>query len=130
VAVDKTRWALPFNQILLILMGVLLLYLVVDFGRQVGVSYQRREELRQLDQKILAAEQESFELDRQWQYINSPDAAEAWARANGWTRQDEVLVVFVGPSPESAEEELGGEQAGTDFHTPRDAWWDLFFGTR
>lgn len=130
MAVDKARRVLPFNQILLILMGILLLYLMVDFGRQVAVSRQRREELAEIEREIEAATQESAELDSQLSYVSSPEAAEAWARPNGWTRPDEVLVVFVGPTTDSAASGQGRDEARTSSESPRDAWWDLFFGTR
>jgi hypothetical protein len=115
---------------LLILMGVLVLYLVVDFGRQVGVSHQRREELRQIEYSIMAANEEGAQLLGELEYATSPEAAEAWARRNGLTRPGEVLVVPVGPSEDSEAPVEQQPEAGAAFDQPREAWLHLFFGTR
>jgi cell division protein FtsL len=126
----RARRLLPFNQILLVLMALLILYLVVDFARQVGVSYQRREDLKQIEQSIDSAQARMEGLQSQLEYATSPAAAEQWARREGLTRPDEVLVIFVGPAATS---EPAGEKKPADstrFNSPRDAWWDLFFGTR
>lgn len=124
----KARRLLPFSHILLILMGILVLYLVVDFGRQVGLSHQRREELRQIEKRIEAANAETAELKRRLEFASSPQAAEAWARRNGLTRDDEVLVVFLGSLEDSSPAEEQELEAGMVQDSPRDAWWDLFFG--
>jgi hypothetical protein len=60
--------------------------------------------------------------------VSSDDAAEAWARENGWARPDEVLVVVLAPEGETEanSETSPAEDAGPA--TSRDSWWDLFFG--
>jgi hypothetical protein len=126
----KTYRVLPFNQLLLILIGALVLYLVVDFGRQVGVSHQRREELHQLELKVESAQAETVALQEQYNYATSPQAAEEWARRNGLTKPDEVLAVFVGDSTDSYHAGEKRPKASTSPTSPREAWWDLFFGTR
>ena len=42
----RLRIGFPSNQIVLILMGILVLYLAADFGRQVIVSQQQNDDLR------------------------------------------------------------------------------------
>jgi cell division protein FtsL len=130
MALGKARRLLPLNHILLVLMAVLILYLVVDFARQVGVSYQRREELKQIEQSIDNAQARMEDLQGQLAYATSPAAAEQWARRDGLTRPNEVLVVFVGPAASSAPVGEKKTQDSTRFNSVRDAWWDLFFGTR
>jgi cell division protein FtsB len=124
---DRVRRALPINQLLLLLMGSLILYLVVDFGRQVVSSYQRREELQQIEQQVQGAQQETEQLNARLTYAQSPQAAEEWAREQGWAKEDEVPVVIIAPSaPDSSG---GGSRSPVAAAAPsqREAWWDLFF---
>jgi hypothetical protein len=124
----KTRKALPLSQILLISMGILVVYLVVSFARQVGVSHQRREELRQLEGMVGAALEERAQLEEQLVHTGTEQAVRQWALANGMTKPDEVLVVMPPSDPVPAVEEVSEEPATA--RSPREAWWDFFFGTR
>jgi cell division protein FtsB len=126
----KIRRILPINQFLLLLMGLLILYLVADFGRQVVVSYQRQEDLRQIERKIESAQEETRQLEAWLAYVRSPQAAEAWAREQGWARPDEVPVVVIAPPVASSPgtDQDAQENLGSLSH--RDAWWALFFGER
>lgn len=126
----KAHTAPPFSHLLLILGGILILYLVVNFGRQVGVSYQRRQELKQIEQQIESARQEKAALEKALSYAQSPQAAEAWAREQLWSRPDEVPVMVVAPPTEGMP---AGQELSEEAMEPgaiRDVWWDLFFGTR
>jgi cell division protein FtsB len=120
----RVRNSLPLVRILLILMGVLALYLLANFVRQVAISQQRRSELSELEQAIADAEQEALT------YAQSDAAVEEWARTIGWARPDEVSVVVVAPSASTSTGEEGRSQGGGGLALPRDAWWELFFGTR
>ena len=126
----KIRSTPLLNQFLLILMGIALLYLAISFVRQVGVSYQRREELETIRQQSSLAKEKTAELQRRLDYVQSDSAVEEWAREVGWARPDEVLLVPVWAQSEAnAEpEESPGQEAAPA--SPRDAWWDLFFETR
>ena len=128
---DKRIHSVPrTNQLLLALMGAVLLYLVVGFVQQVGVSHQRQQELKVLDQSLIAAREESEALQQQLDYSRSSAAVRDWALRHAWAQPGEQLVVPVGrppdPSPDAAEER--GDRSGLD--SPPNAWWDLFFGTR
>lgn len=126
----RVRRTSLLSQLLLLLMGILLLYLVVDFGRQVIASYQRQEELQQVERDIAAAQEETQRLEARLNYARSAQAAEAWAREQGWARQGEVPVVIIAPPaslvPEAAQE---GQENPASL-SPREAWWELFFGER
>ena len=126
--VGKTRKALPLSQILLISMGILVVYLVVSFVRQVGVSHQRHEELRQLEGMVDAALQERARLEEKLADTASEEAVRQWALANGLTKPDEVLVVIPPSDLEPVVEQVS-EEASTAV-SPREAWWNFFFGTR
>jgi hypothetical protein len=95
-----------------------------------AVSHQRKEELGQFEQRIAAARQETEELQNELDRVGSPEAVEEAVRPQGMTLEDEVLVILVGapeePLPEDEQEPA--TQAG--FGTPREAWLDLFFGSR
>lgn len=126
----KIRRAFPYRLILSTLMGVVILYLGVNFVMQIGVSHELREKLGRIEQGIAAAERANSELEARLDYVSSNDAAEEWARENGWAREDEVLVVVMAPAAETAP---GDEPQQGDEVRPasdRDSWWDLFFGDR
>lgn len=123
----ERRRVLTFSQILLLLMGIFVVYLVVSFVRQVGVSHQRRAELEQIEDKIAVASQVQAELVRELDYARSDGAVREWALENGMARSDEV-VVLIGWSGRTPVEEV--QEPSPDADAPREAWWDLFFGTR
>jgi hypothetical protein len=122
--------AVRWRHLLLILTVAMLLYVGLDFFQQVRVSQQLREELGRVEVEIIAAQEEQAEWEKRLEYAQSPQAAEEWARENVWAKSDEVPVVVVGPRAEQGygSEEILEEDAGPD--SSRDAWRDLFFGTR
>ena len=122
------RKAVPYRLILSVLMGVVILYLVGNFVVQAGVRLDLRDKLHRIEQEIAATEKANSELEARLGYVSSDDAAEEWARENGWARSDEVLVVVLAPEgeTEASEETSPAEDAGPA--TSRDSWWDLFFG--
>jgi cell division protein FtsB len=124
------RRAFPYRLILSVLMGVVLLYLAANFVKQTGDRLDLRDRLRHIEQEIAATEKANSELKARLDYVSSDDAAEEWARENGWARSDEVLVVVLAPETETAQgvEVSPKEGAGPD--SSRDSWWDLFFGER
>ena len=122
------RRAFPYRLILSSLMGVVILYLVGNFVMQTGVSLELRDNLRGIEQEIAAAEKANSELEARLDYVSSDDAAEEWARENGWARPDEVLVVVLAPESQTLP---GYELRQEDAVRPasnRDSWWDLFLG--
>ena len=124
------RKILPFGQILLIIMGIVVLYLAADLSRLVSVGYQRRQELRRVEAQLAAAQARQAELQAQLAYARSEAAVDEWARDNGLVRSGEVPVVIVAPEAEGRTPP-GQQPAGdTDPATIREAWWRLFFGWR
>jgi cell division protein FtsB len=124
----RIRRALPINQFFLLFVAILLLYLVADFGRQVIVHYQRQEELRQLQARVESAKDQTRLLESWLAYMQSPQAAAAWAREQGWTKPDEVPVVIVAPPAGLAAGSTVGSEAEIGSTAPREAWQELFFG--
>ena len=128
---DRVRSTPLINQVLLVLLGAMLLYLVVSFIHQVNVSRQQLEELDRIERDIAVELEESKELERFREYVESDEVIDWWARSNGWGKLDEVVVAPVGGSTEPRTPEAQTspkESAGPD--ASGNAWWDLFFGTR
>ena len=122
------RRAFPYRLILSSLMGVVILYLLVTFVMQTGVSLELRDKLGRIEQDIATAERANSELKARLDYVASDDAAEEWARENGWARPDEVLVVVLAPESQALPgDELRQEDAARPTSN-RDLWWDLFLG--
>jgi hypothetical protein len=126
----RSHRALAINQVLLLLIVLLLVYLVVDFGRQVVSSYQRQEELRGIERAIESAQNDTRLLEARLNYAESAQAADAWAREQGWAKPDEVPVLVIAPPASSSSTTDGSEQTNSDLLSHREAWWDLFFGER
>jgi len=126
----KTHRAFPYRLILSLLMAAVLLYLAVTSILQTGVSLDLEDKVQRLDQDFTAAERANAELEKRLEYVSSDDAAEEWARQNGWARSDEVLVVVLAPEAgNSPGDRLQQDQEVTPVSN-RDTWWDLFFGER
>jgi hypothetical protein len=126
----KAHRAWSLRHLLLILMGAMTLYLGAGFVQKVGVSLERREDLRLLEEQIVKAQQDEASLEAELEYVRSAAAAEAWARENGWARENEVAVVVVAPPSAAALSTGEGPRAGLGPLSSRDQWWDLFFGQR
>ncbi len=127
---SNVRKALSFRLFPLVIMGIVILYLGASFARQASISHQRREELRELEAEIAATESENVDLQERLEYVQSPEAAEEWARKNSWAKQDEVSVVVVAPSAHSSPGDTRGTQEEPKPSSNREVWWDLFFGER
>jgi hypothetical protein len=124
------RKALPTRLLLFVLLAGGVLYLGLGFGQQARVSRQRQAELNQIEQDLIAAREKLGQAEAARERAQSPQAAEEWAREMGWAKSDEASVVVV-PSSAGESSALEGnaeEDAGPT--APRDAWWDLFFGSR
>lgn len=126
----SVRRAPLVNQLALLLMGILIVYLVVDFGRQVIVSRQIQHELAAIEWDIEQAQVRTEGLQRRLAWARSPGAAEAWAREQGWTQPDEVTIDIVAreAAPTPAVEVVAHQELS--LNSARDAWWDLFFGNQ
>jgi cell division protein FtsB len=108
----------------------LVIYMGSSFVQQIGTHMQRQDELDQLEQRLEAAQQEEIMLQEELQYLQSDEAAEAWARENGWAKSDEVSVVVVAPPADLSPQEGNDlEDVDTPPSVP-EVWWDLFFGER
>jgi hypothetical protein len=111
-------------------MGIVVLYLAADFVRQMAVSHQRKEEYAQIEQRIALGREETVKLTEELEKVGSPQAIEEAVRPQGMIREDEVLVIPVGAPSEALPEDEPESLIETEFDSPREAWLDLFFGTR
>ncbi len=126
----RSRVAFPYRLVLAVLLGAMLLYLVGTFVAQIGVNIELRDRLGRIEDEIVATEKANADLEARLEYVSSNDAAEEWARLNGWAGTDEVLVVVLAPDAEDAPP---GEEPLQEAPAPvsnRESWWNLFFGER
>ena len=128
MADGKMRNLLPFRSILFVLMILVIGYLGFGFARQAVASQQRREALRQIEQQIAVAQKQTEWLEGRLSYTQSPEAAEEWARENGWVKDGEVAVVLVAPTTVEAPVVGLGTNDQAHAGSNREAWWDLFLG--
>ena len=126
----KLGLAFPAGQIVLALMAILVLYLAVDFGRQIIVSQQRRSELREVRAQIDNSLGRQVELKKQLEFGQSDAAAEAWAREQGWVKENEVPVVIVSPAGAGDSATQGSRAGSPAADSVLDKWLELFFGNR
>jgi hypothetical protein len=124
----KARRAWSLRHLLLIMMGAMILYLGAGFAQKVGLSLERRDDLRLLEGQIAQAKQQEAALSAELEYMRSSAAAEAWARENGWAREDEVAVVLVAPPSSDPLSSREGMRASLEPASIRQQWWELFFG--
>jgi cell division protein FtsB len=130
MSVRKTLRLFSLGNLLLIATGALIIYMGSSFVHQIGTHLQRQDELDQLEQRLEMARQEETQLQGELEYVQSPEAAEAWARENGWAKSDEVSVVVVAPPADLAQQEGDSLQGGDGPRSGPEVWWDLFFGER
>jgi len=127
---EKIRRTPFVNQLLLIVMGAMLVYLVVSFARQVTISHQESAELSRVNDEIHQVVVAKAQLEEYAEYIRSSEGLERWARQQGWTRPNEVKVVAVGGRTEEPPRKQEIVENGKKADSPQGAWWDLFFSTQ
>lgn len=118
------------RQALLLVIVAVVVYMGAGFVHQIFVGREQREVLQGIESQIEVANQEQVALQAQLEYGQSPQAAEQWARENGWAQADEQLVIVVAPNADPA---AGSGEIPAEPATPesiRDSWWDLFFADR
>lgn len=126
--VRKALRLFSLGNFLLIATVLLILYMGSSFVHQINTYLQRRDELDQMKQRLEAAQEEELLLQEELEYVQSDEAAEAWARQNGWAKSDEVSVVVVAP-PASLSDQPGNDlEAVAPPPSEPELWWDLFFG--
>lgn len=116
------------GNLLVIATVALILYMGSSFVQQIDAHLQRQEELHRLEQRLEAARDEEAMLQEHLPYVQSPEAAEAWARENGWAKSNEASVVVVAPTADASQVEGKDLEAGNSSGSRRGQWWDLFFG--
>jgi cell division protein FtsB len=119
-----------FSQLLLILMGIVILYLVVDFGRQVLDSHQLRADLRALEAQREAIYREQEAWGRQLIDSRSDAAVDAWARRQGMVKANEVSIAILTEDDEAMSAVPESSEPAQASVSSRLVWWDLFFGQR
>jgi hypothetical protein len=119
-----------FSQLLMILVGIVVVYLVVDFGRTVMASQHQRADLKEAQAQLRAVYETQKELEDRVRYNYSPQFVDDWRRRHGLVKENEVFVIIIDSDEDSeAPVPTVRERPRT---TPssipaRRVWWDLFF---
>jgi cell division protein FtsB len=126
----KARMARFFSQLLMILLGIVVVFLVVDFGRTVVESQQQYSELKELKAERDAVYAEQKELQDAVRYAYSVQAVEDWSREIGLVKDDEIGVTIIDYN-EAPVAPVRESPRTTPASIPaRRVWWDLFFAER
>jgi cell division protein FtsB len=128
MAGTRQRVASRFNQVALLLMGLVILALTVSFIRQVGISHQRRLELAGLDQAVQRAKAEQEALADRLEYAQSDEAVRDWALRHSMSQPGEVVVMLVPPAGDAPASEAETSNPAARADSVRSSWWNLFFG--
>jgi cell division protein FtsB len=126
----KARMARFFSQLLMILVGIVVVYLVMDFGRQVVASRRLNEDLKESQARLDKVYEEQRELEDRVRYAYSVEAVDDWRRMHGLVNENEVAVIIVDydEAPEAPETPVREKPRTTPASIPaRRVWWDLFF---
>ena len=126
----KARMSRFFSQLLMILVGIVVVYLVVDFGRTVMASQQQHQDLKELQARLRAVYETQKELEDRVRYNYSPQFVDDWRRMHGLVKEDEVAVIIIGSdeAPEAPVPPVRERPRTTPASIPaRRVWWDLFF---
>jgi cell division protein FtsB len=123
----KARMSRFFSQLLMILVGIVVVYLVMDFGRTVMASRRQNEDMKELQGRLKAVYEEQGQLEDRVRYNYSEQAVDDWARELGMVKENEVAVTIIAdeevPKPPVRE-----KPRTTPASIPaRRVWWDLFF---
>lgn len=106
-------------------------FLIVDFGRRAAANYRIQREADRLSQEVAAAHRYQNKLLEQRTYAASDLYVEEVARRElKWARPGETVVVVL-PTPEAQPNDHVTASAMLQpvaITTPRQAWWQLFFG--
>jgi cell division protein FtsB len=123
----KARMARFFSQLLMILVGIVVVYLVMDFGRQVVASGRLNEDLKESQARLDKVYEEQKELEDRVRYAYSVEAVDDWRRIHGLVNENEVAVIVV-DYDEAPEAPVRETPRTTPASIPaRRVWWDLFF---
>ena len=129
MASENTRSTSLINQLLLLLMAAMLLYLIAGFAHQVTVSREQQKELDRVGQQVAAELAERERLESDLAQAHSEAAIDAWVHENIWGAEGEVVVAPARGSEMHSDDGQMAPEDAVSGDSPQDAWWDLFFGT-
>jgi hypothetical protein len=113
------------SYLLLVLLGLVTLLSLADFGRQLVINQQQHEDLVEVEDKLQLAIHQEEQLEERLRYGRSKAAAEAWGRELGWTRADERSVVIVEAGQFSSSDALDAPRQSSAEPSSGDGLWAL-----
>jgi hypothetical protein len=114
----------------MILVGIVVIYLVMDFGRQVLASHEVHVELRKAQAELAAAKAEQKALEERVRHAYSEEAVHIWAREQGMARENEQAVTILAEDTPPAPSVRETPRTTPASVPARRVWWDLFFAER
>jgi cell division protein FtsB len=126
----KRSGIISFTQFVAIIVAIVALSLVIDFGRKAAINYRIQREVDRLEQEVAAARQEQQRLLTLKAYVQTDEYVEKAAREElRWARLGEAVIIvrpIARQAPPPAQEAiLSTEPAGAKSYWRE--WWALFF---
>ncbi len=126
----KRSGIISITQFVAIIVVIVALSLIIDFGRKAAINYRIQREVKRLEQEIAAAQQEQQRLLALKAYVQTDEYVEKAAREElRWSRPGETAIIVkpivrqaaspaqaVGPSKEPGEAKSCWRE-----------WWAIFF---
>ncbi len=123
----KARTTRFFSQLLMILVGIVVIYLVMDFGRQVMAMHRVHRELDELQARLDDVLEEQRQLEGKVRYAYSEQAVHDWALRHGLVKENEVAITIVDLATTPEPPILETPRTSPASIPARRIWWDLFF---
>ncbi|MDM8520411.1 hypothetical protein QUF64_10215 [Anaerolineales bacterium HSG6] len=119
-------------QVVVVLILAIVLFLVVDLGRQAAANYQVQREADLLSQQLTLAKDHQNELLARRSYVASDLFVEQVARQElKWAKSGETVLVILPPTEKKQpfmNKKAATMQTVNTSQTPPQAWWRIFFG--
>ncbi|MDM8526674.1 hypothetical protein QUF58_00565 [Anaerolineales bacterium HSG24] len=129
---EKKPRKISVFQVVVVLILAIVLFLVVDLGRQAAANYQVQREAELLSQQLMLAKEHQNELLSRRSYVASDLFVEQVARKElKWAKNGETVLVILPHAEESKlfmKTETATMQTVNTSQTPPQAWWTVFFG--
>ncbi len=126
----KRSGIISFTQFVAIIVAIVALSLVIDFGRKAAINYRIQQEVDRLEQEVAAARQEQQRLLALKAYVQTDEYVEKAARQElRWSRPGETVVIVrpivrqATPPPQPVRPSTEPSGAKSCWRE----WWALFF---
>jgi cell division protein FtsB len=126
----KRSGIISFTQFVAIIVAIVALSLVIDFGRKAAINYRIQREVDRLEQEVAAARQEQQRLLALKAYVQTDEYVEKVAREElRWSQPGETVVIVkpIVRQTAPAAQAMGPPPSPTVAKSYWREWWALFF---